>query len=526
MPFYKNAVRDERVREYVSAVRILAQENTSDTENWIGNTNIQAPLASVPYGTIKKGGSVLLDFGIELHGGIRIVILNGEGKIRVCFGESVGEATGTPIQDHAIHCEELQVPKWGMMEYGNTAFRFVRIDNIGETDLPVLNIIAVALFRDLEYAGSFESSDERLNRIWKTAAYTLQLNMQDYIYDGAKRDRLVWMGDMHPEIRGILAAFMDPSLIRKSLDFLVSLAPLPDPMNNIRTYSCWWVISLADYYRMTGDLEYISRNREYLTGLLKLYSTYISSDGAECIPERRFLDWPNNDDPAAKHAGLQGLLLWMFRAGEELLNALGCDTSIASDAQKLLKHHIPDCGKNKSAAALQTISGLADRSGIVQQDPFRGVSTFYGFYMLLAQPTVPAMELIRRYWGAMLDRGATTFWEDFDLAWLENSGRIDEFTPAGKRDLHADFGAYCYKGLRHSLCHGWSCGPLPFLSERVLGIRFLEPGGKKVAVQPDLGDLEYAAVSYPTRYGSIRAEIDRSGKPKIDAPSEVEIVTP
>ena len=175
---------------------------------------------------------------------------------------------------------------------------------------------------------------------------------------------------------------------------------------------------------------------------------------------------------------------------------------------------------------MQTVSGLADRSEIVQHDPFNGVSTFYGFYMLLAQPTVPAMELIRRYWGAMLERGATTFWEDFDLAWLKNSGRIDEFTPEGKLDLHADFGAYCYKGLRHSLCHGWSCGPMPFLSERVLGIRFLEPGGKKVAIQPDLGDLEYASVSYPTRYGNIRVETDRSGKKKIDAPAEVEIVTP
>ena len=57
------------------------------------------------------------------------------------------------------------------------------------------------------YHGSeiFHCSDERLNRIWHTGAYTVLLNMQDYLYDGPKRDRIIWMGDMHPEIRCILA---------------------------------------------------------------------------------------------------------------------------------------------------------------------------------------------------------------------------------------------------------------------------------------------------------------------------------
>lgn len=523
MAFYKKSIRDERVREYVPVNRILAQGNVPGAENWINNTGIQPLMSSAPCGTFKENGMVLLDFGIELHGGIRIVNLGGEGKIRLRFGESVGEAMGVPNQCHAIHDTELQVPRFGMLEYGNTAFRFVRIDNLGG-ELPVLNIVAAALFRDLEYAGTFESSDDRLNRIWKTAAYTLQLNMQDYIYDGAKRDRLVWMGDLHPEIRGVLAAFRDTSLIRKSLDFLTATTPLPDAMNNIRTYSCWWAISLADYYHATGDLEYLRRQKEYLLGLLELYSSYIASDGSECIPGRRFLDWPNDGNLPAKHAGLQGLLLWMFRAGEQLLNTLGCDAAFTVDAQNLLKRHVPDCAGSKAAAAVQTVSGLADRSDVVRNDPFHGVSTFYGFYMLLAQPTVPAMELIRRYWGAMLDRGATTFWEDFNLDWLENSGRIDEFTPEGKLDLHADFGAFCYKGLRHSLCHGWACGPMPFLSERVLGIEFLEPGGKKISVKPDLGDLEYVSGTYPTPFGGISVTAERSGKMEIDAPSEIEIV--
>ena len=45
--------------------------------------------------------------------------------------------------------------------------------------------------------------------------------------------------------------------------------------------------------------------------------------------------------------------------------------------------------------------------------------------------------MIRTYWGAMLDVGATTFWEDFNMEWLPGlQGRIDELVPAGKKDIH------------------------------------------------------------------------------------------
>lgn len=94
-----------------------------------------------------------------------------------------------------------------------------------------------------------------------------------------------------------------------------------------------------------------------------------------------------------------------------------------------------------------------------------------------------ALERIREYWGAMLDLGATTFWEDFDMAWLP-AGCIDEPVPAGMRDLHRECGAYCYKGFRHSLCHGWASGPTAWLTEYVLGVGVVEPGCRRLRIDP------------------------------------------
>ena len=139
-----------------------------------------------------------------------------------------------------------------------------------------------------------------------------------------------------------------------------------------------------------------------------------------------------------------------------------------------------------------------------------------------------AQQIINDYWGGMLELGATSFWEDFNMEWTENAGRIDELPQAGKIDIHSTYGDYCYVKLRHSLCHGWASGPTPWLTENVLGVKVLEPGCKKVKIEPNLGTLKWVKGTYPTPYGVINIEhkLNDKGKieSKIEAPDGVEIV--
>ena len=109
----------------------------------------------------------------------------------------------------------------------------------------------------------------------------------------------------------------------------------------------------------------------------------------------------------------------------------------------------------------------ADREKLVSGGA-QGMSTFMSYYILKAVASFDkktAIDMMKEYYGGMLSKGATTFWEDFDLAWMEGSNRIDAFPQEGQKDIHGDFGAYCYKGFRHSLCHGWSAGVLAFIQE-------------------------------------------------------------
>ena len=133
MSIYLHSIRDERIREYVPVSRILLQEKISGAGEWIGSGSIQPMFSdSITGARLESGGSVLLDFGIELHGGIRIVNLGKEGRVRIRFGESVSEACGTPNQCHASHDTEVAVPEFGMLEYVETR----RSDSSGST-IPV-----------------------------------------------------------------------------------------------------------------------------------------------------------------------------------------------------------------------------------------------------------------------------------------------------------------------------------------------------------------------------------------------------
>ena len=200
-----------------------------------------------------------------------------------------------------------------------------------------------------------------------------------------------------------------------------------------------------------------------------------------------------------------------------------------------LKKSIPDAANSKQAASLLALAGLMPTNkanAIISVGATKGFSTFYDYYMLQAKAKAGdyqgAMNNIRDYWGGMLDMGTTTFWEDFDLDWKTNASRIDELVQSGEIDIHANYGAYSYKKLRHSLSHGWASGPTSWLTEYVLGVQVLEPGCKVIRVQPHLGDLKFVEGTFPTPYGVVKMKHTRQANGKIiteiNAPKQVKVI--
>jgi hypothetical protein len=534
---------------HISPTRVVwkSEQGVANAENLLKSHSGQAVLNEpMPPLVLQPGAGVLLDFGVEIAGSVDLFTTMTASKdmpsVRVRFGESVAEAMSDigergAENDHALRDQVVKVPWLGKKSVGPSGFRFVRIDNADpKIDLQLSQVRAVLTIRDVPYIGSFKCSDERLNNIWRTGAYTVQLNMQDFLWDGVKRDRLVWLGDMHPEVSVIDSVFGYNEVVPKSLDMIRDVTPVSEWMNGISSYSMWWILIKKDWYIQHGNLGYLKEQKTYLTALLKRLTTYVGEDGRETLDGMRFLDWPTADDKVAVHEGLQAMMTMTMEAGAELCQTLGDGDTAAlctATAAKLRKHQ-PESSGRKSPAALLALAGFRDATEVSDNVLKKGgptdLSTFYGFYVLKALAKSgdvdTGLDFISKYWGGMLEMGATTFWEDFDLAWTKDAGRIDELVQPGKRDLHGDFGAYCYVGFRHSFCHGWAGGPTAWLSANILGITPAAAGCAKVKIEPHLGHLDWVEGDYPTPRGPIHVrhekQVDGSIKSAVKLPGGVE----
>lgn len=476
----------------------------------------------------KKGAYVVLDFGKELCGSLRFVtrgVIDGVADVRITFGESLAEAYSVigeknATNDHSPRDFRVNISNMSDLTFGLSGFRFARIELLSEGAVLVRNIFAVSILPVFEKEGFLTTSDEELNRIIDAAAYTLKLNFQNgYIWDGIKRDRLVWSGDLNQEIVTSAYLFGDNRNITNSLSFLRDETPADRWINNIPTYSAWWVVNLCDYCRLTGNREYFEENKEYAKTILERIDHYISEDGKidfELPPEGYmvyFLDWPTYGTPDAE-IGTAALLTYTAKVYLQMEENASC----VSIVRKLAGYLDKPC-EYKQTRAFQILAGRKGdgEDAFLEKNGADGFSTFMSYYILTADGKANGekiLPIIKEYFGAMLSRGATTFWEDFHMDWLEGSGRIDELPKAGEKDIHGDYGAFCYQGFRHSLCHGWASGVLAFLYEYMLGLT-LKNGGESYEVNPHPMGVEEIHAKVPVKDGWLVVDV-KDGKAVVE----------
>lgn len=541
---------DNRTRTDILPVRVVA--TFGDVKNAESLLNAKLPqviLKEPDRITLSNGdeenAAVILDFGKEINGSLRILgftATGGSADVRLTFGESVSEAMSDvgekgATNDHTLRDFNTKIMNYSDQTFGETGFRFIRIKLLGKnTTLSLKSVVAVFIYNDIEYKGSFECSDPILNDIYNTCAYTCHLCMQRYLWDGIKRDRLVWVGDMHPEMLTVKTVFGDSDIMTDTINFARETTPSPEFMNGYPTYSIWWLCILWDWYFYTGNKTFLNESKNYALGLIRQILNYISFDGSDTF-DYKFLDWPTSINEAGAQ-GVKGLLGLGLKVASKLSGEFGdealqmeCDQKF--EAMKKREYSFHGAKQTAAILALADFTDTEKAAEFILEGGAKGMSTFMSYYILTvaAKGSVAgALDMLKEYYGGMLNMGATTFWEDFDISWLDNAAPINEIIPEGKSDIHGDNGAFCYKGLRHSLCHGWSSGPTAFLTEKVLGINVTKAGCKEITISPDLGGLSWAKGTFPTPLGIVsishRRLDDGTIETTIDAPEGVTIIKP
>ena len=472
------------MKEYILPKKLIDAQNTvnadalfqkkglygvhnMDTEVWKEYTKLEG-----------LGSYVVLDFGKEMHGGVRILtgwIYYGVCKIRIRFGESLGEVNSSIGEKNATNRHsprdfEALISASGDISIGQTGFRYVRIDVLEEKYVYLRNVYCENRILSKKPIYTYQGKDARIAEIFDAAKRTVDLcSSNGYVWDGIKRDRLVWAGDLAPEVMALTAIYGRLPVIERSLDLAKKLTPLPKFMNNIYTYSMWWVIVLSDYYEEFGCTEYVKKHLRYIIGLLDAFETLVDEKGELNQEIRYMVDWQTTGS-VDELVGVRAIFIMAINKAIALLNSFGQKTEKAEEIKRRLLLCPMDIQEKKQVIALKYFA-----LGEISNEEYakliegrsKGFSTFMSYYILSAiasRDVALAIELMKEYYGGMLDRGATTFWEDFNIDWLEGSGRIDELDST-KKDIHGDYGAHCYEGYRHSLCHGWSAGVVKFIKE-------------------------------------------------------------
>ena len=540
--------------KYIFPNRIVASRNVENTGALLNKKTLQIGLSETDCAVFKDGAFVILDYGEELSGGARILTFRANEKhtVRLRFGESVsetcaelGKGHGFATNDHSVRDFKMDLQNYSDMTFGQTGFRFLRIDAEAGAELSIKCVAAAVDTDTREELGSFECDDPLVNEIWTTAARTIRLCLQNgYFWDGIKRDRLVWIGDLYPEMRAAQCLFGDLPETENSLAFVHSQTPLPNWMNNIPAYSLWWLIILADEYVVKGDKTPFIAYLPYINGLVKQISDHVKEDG-DTTYSWDFIDWPScytaevpkefeHVKKTDSHAGVAYLTKVAMQKTADFLAACGEDNSLCYDVIRRLDKKQHNVLQYKQIAGLGVWAGdLSDNNKeVLLRAGAKGLSTFMSYPILTAVAAYgccdEALAMMKEYYGGMLSVGATSFWEDFDLDWLENCGRIDEMPQEGKVDIHGDKGAFCYVGFRHSFCHGWSAGVIPYLAETVAGIHPVGVGMQKFRIEPKMSGLKHLKIKYPVASGILTVEhtlqADGSVKTEIDAPDGVEIL--
>lgn len=477
----------------------------------------------------KDGDGLFADLGREDFGFLTLRDVRGTGRVTVVYGESPAETRETKVADMETW-ELVDVRPGDVRLPVSRGWRYVSVRP--EKGVSVGSLGYEREYYPLDGAGAFRCSDAKLDEIWRVSRYTLATTMREIPVEGAKRDRWTWSGDAVQSFLMNYYVFGALKPVRDALWYMRGGDPVVKHQNHIMDYTFYWFVALDDYYRYTGDLAFMKQVYPRAKTLMDFVIGRLDAEGR---PHERpddwvFIDWAPEE--LHNRGGVTSFETMLLARSLEALAGCAdlCGDGAAADyrarAAKLrawvkptfwneekggLMHLRKDDGTldaqftrypNVFGLFYGYFDGREKRrviDGVLNSDAVMAIQTpFMRFYELeaLAKEGLrgEVLKEIRSYWGAMLDLGATTFWELYN--------------PKESGDRH-----YAMYGRKYakSLCHAWGASPAYLLGRYYLGVEPVKPGFAEYSVKPDPAGLEWMEGAVPTPTGPVKVSV-RGGR--------------
>jgi hypothetical protein len=485
--------------------------------------------------------AILFDFGTEVLGRPVLTFTAAEGtKVDLSYTERLDkDGTAEMHKRPFVEMSERYVAREGMQQWRTfhpRGFRYMEALLRGDLRrFELLDVGVARAYYPVEERGRFECSDPVLNEIWKLGQATLRACMEDAYLDCPWRERGLYAGDLPVQFFVNLAVYGDTRLFRRCIvlflqalgsNGLAAAGAHGLPHGRHPDYSAILPGAMWDYWAATGDADFLHEQLPNLKTLMNGLSALQRKDddlfdGSELSP---YIDLCHMDREGVNcalncfyvHAFQMAARVYervgeIERAAESNNQAKRLAAAIRREfwnpgQQVFVDRRKQDVGETEPsvpANVLPLLFDIADekqapktldwvldamknnfRAREPQNNSDCNVTPYFSYYALNVLyrfgKARQAQEFIRTYWGRMLEGGAWTCWEYF----LDTASR----------------------------CHAWSASPTHYLSTKVLGVNFPQPGKPNlVGIKPNPGTLTWAEGVYPHPLGPIAVRWERAG---------------
>ncbi|PRO84539.1 alpha-rhamnosidase [Lactiplantibacillus pentosus] len=450
-------------------------------------------------------GGVLYDFGRAVNG---TVTVQTSSPITLCYGESETEARDVEM------CYYKQENVTATTAVRKRAFRYVFVP---DCQLGTVDLTAVHEYLPKDNPSQFTSDNKLINQIWQVATETLNLCSDLFFIDGIKRDRWIWAGDAYQANFINQYSFFNEDIDKRTLLALRGQDDIKQHMNTIVDYSMLWVIGVLNHYQMTGDREFLEIVYPKLESMVQYFINQTNDKGFIYGRDQDwiFVDWSEMDKQGTV-AAEQVLLLEVYQTimtcgsvlnkpvdryqlkydqlWKNLMTYFWDDEKGAFiDSYESGKRHVT---RHANIFAILFDVVDADKQcsilkNVLLNDQITQITTPY--FKFFEQDALCKLgeqhrvyQVLLDYWGGMLDRGAVTFWEEFDP------------TQHGK-EMYAMYGDPYGK----SLCHAWGASPIYLLGRHFVGLRPTSPGYQTFEIKPELAEFKQLQTVLPVKNGTV-----------------------
>ena len=437
------------------------------------------------------------------------------------------------------------------LEMHSAGCLWVEAENFSDEDA-VLALALITSHYPVEGQARTVTSDEELNSVLDTCVHTLKYCRQSIHLDSPRHcELLACTGDYYIESLMTAYSFGDMGLAAFDVRRTAELLRYRDGRMFHTTYSLIWVQMLHDVYRLTGEKELLSDCEDALTLLLERFHTYLGDNGIiENPPDYMFIDWLVPDGINMHHPpkalGQTCMNLYYYGALKtavkiyELLGENAMAERYQKRMEKLYAAVLENLYDSERELFFEDLNTPTREDLIGQWMPRNVQKRYYRKHANILAACFGFFD--KETCAALMERvveddilgEVQPYFAHFLLEAIYRSGLREKYTrkvleqwKEPVRECHKGLAEGFYKpepnySFDHS--HAWGGTPAYALPQALSGLEIMEPGYRKIRLDPSLLGLERARVEIPTPYGMIEVAMVAGKEPEIRIPDGVELV--